>query len=205
MSRYLTVALIAAVFACHPANAVAAPLLMECAPDAQPTEPCLSVHGRLYFTNGIPVRIWVVGTKRVLGVNNADQLHPMIQKHLGFGSTLYGDFSVCPLSPDVPGQLRYVCIQSAENLVVQKYDADTDTTRVFKLLSTWPACHQGPAGSGAAPPEQKRTTTPNNAVQRTPGARILIGTSTISGGAPGAADGERWTGCENRTGGTREG
>jgi len=31
-----------------------------------------------------------------------------------------------------------------------------------------------------------------NAIQRTPGARILKGAGTISGGAPGAADGERY-------------
>ena len=31
----------------------------------------------------------------------------------------------------------------------------------------------------------------NHAVQRTPGARILRGAGSISGGAPGAADGER--------------
>jgi len=32
----------------------------------------------------------------------------------------------------------------------------------------------------------------NHAVQRTPGARILRDTGSVSGGAPGAADGERW-------------
>jgi len=31
-----------------------------------------------------------------------------------------------------------------------------------------------------------------NAVQRTPGARILRDTGSAGGGAPGAADGERW-------------
>jgi hypothetical protein len=32
----------------------------------------------------------------------------------------------------------------------------------------------------------------NHAVQRTPGARILRDTGSAAGGAPGAADGERW-------------
>jgi hypothetical protein len=45
----------------------------------------------------------------------------------------------------------------------------------------------------------------NHAVQRTPGARILRDTGSAAGGAPGAADGERWVDRENRKGSTLDG
>jgi len=44
-----------------------------------------------------------------------------------------------------------------------------------------------------------------NAVQRTPGARILRDTGSAVGGAPGAADGERWADIEGLKGNTLEG
>jgi hypothetical protein len=42
------------------------------------------------------------------------------------------------------------------------------------------------------PTPRRSTVPPNHAVQRTPGARILRDTGSAGGGAPGAADVERW-------------
>ena len=38
----------------------------------------------------------------------------------GSENFIYGNFDVCPLSPRHRGQIQYVCVQSGENLVVQK-------------------------------------------------------------------------------------
>jgi len=34
-------------------------------------------------------------------------------------SYIYGDFTICPLEPDIPGHLRRVSVAGAERLVVQ--------------------------------------------------------------------------------------
>ena len=143
-------------------SAHGAALRMDCAPDAQPTESCSSVHGHLYVTNGIPVRIWVIGTKRVLAVRNADQLHATIWRYLNLETSLYGDFLVCPLSPDRPGQMQPVCVQSAERLVAERYNPKTDKNEVFRLLPTWPHDIQGSAGAiPSSAPHRARGALPN--------------------------------------------
>jgi hypothetical protein len=35
-------------------------------------------------------------------------------------SPLYGDFEVCPLTPEHPGAMRPVCVESAKNLFVDR-------------------------------------------------------------------------------------
>jgi hypothetical protein len=38
----------------------------------------------------------------------------------GFDVWLYGDFTVCPFSPDRRGEMRMVCIEEAHHLVGEK-------------------------------------------------------------------------------------
>jgi hypothetical protein len=107
--------------------------------NAQPSEPCFKHHGRLSSQNGIAQMIWVVGTKRILRVQDTD-LPSVLNQYLELTSPnhsyIYGDFTLCPLAPDKPGHMRPVCVNGAEKLVVQN---DADPKRVFRLLSTWPA------------------------------------------------------------------
>ena len=50
-------------------------------------------------------------------------------------SDVFGEFEVCRLQPDRPGQMRSACIAGAKRLVVQ----DRGLTRPpIRLLSTWP-------------------------------------------------------------------
>ena len=141
-------------------------ITMECAPDSQPTQPCRAVHGRLSVSNGIPVRIWIVGTKHVLNVRN--ELNEAVWRYLSFETSLYGDFLVCPLSPEVPGHMQPVCVQSAERLVAERYNPDTEKYEVFRVLSTWRAGEAG--GTQTAPsvaPTESRGALPNIAVNAT--------------------------------------
>ncbi len=89
---------------------------------------CYVVHGRATFGDGTPVlRIWPVGTKRMLGVtagpiaDDADEpiaptnmllFNPDVQG-------VFGDFEVCPFTPERKGHMQMVCVQSARNLVVK--------------------------------------------------------------------------------------
>jgi hypothetical protein len=84
---------------------------------------CFPVHGRLELANGNPGwRIWVVGTKRVLGVFPDDPYPPSpacLLPHVGDGKRLYADFLVCPFASDRRGSMRPVCIESASHRVVE--------------------------------------------------------------------------------------
>jgi hypothetical protein len=71
---------------------------------------CYVVHGRATYGNGTPaLRIWLVGTKRMLGVT-ADKIaddsdDPIVPKQLVFDPSkkAFGDFEVCPFPPERSG------------------------------------------------------------------------------------------------------
>jgi hypothetical protein len=107
----------------------------------QPVESCFKHHGRLSSQNGIPLKIWLIGTTRVVGLeNDFEELPVLVRKYLDMTSSdhsyIYGDFDICPLESDKPGHLRRVCVAGAEKLVVQNLRS---TRPPFRLLSTWPA------------------------------------------------------------------
>lgn len=93
---------------------------------------CYETHGRLVAANGTPgLRIWKVGTKRMLGVldYNGDaegetilpssveaRLHP--ERGL-MGWEIHGDYLVCPLTKERAGWMQMVCIESASKLVTK--------------------------------------------------------------------------------------
>lgn len=112
---------------------------------AQLIEPCARRHGRLSSQNGIALKIWLVGTTRVVGLqNNVEELPPLVQKYLDMTSAnhsyIFGDFDICPLEPDTPKHVRRVCVVGAQNLVVQPLRRPDPP---FRLLSTWPAKGDG--------------------------------------------------------------
>jgi hypothetical protein len=104
-----------------------------------PTEPCFKHHGRLSSQNGIALMIWLIGTKRIVGVqetNVPEMLYKYLDLTLPNHSYIYGDFTVCPLAQDKPGYMRPVCIAEAAKLIVQN---EAEPRKVFRLLPTWPA------------------------------------------------------------------
>lgn len=88
-------------------------------------DPCFKVHGRLSLFNGTPgIRIWKIGTKRMLGViNDGDsdekRLPPDIAKLVTVDAHIYGDFEVCPLTKQQSGKMQMVCLLSGEHLLVR--------------------------------------------------------------------------------------
>ena len=118
-------------------RAEAAPWL--CKP--KPVEPCFKHHGRLSSQNGIALKLWLIGTTRMVRVDNDENDLPAdVRKYLELTSPdhsyIYGDFDICPLEPDTPGHLRSVCVVGAEKLVVHNVQSSIPP---FRLLSTWPA------------------------------------------------------------------
>jgi len=79
------------------------------------------------YWNGNPsIRIWVVGTHRVLGVSEqrfADatirNLPEDLEAKLSSDTDLFGDFTICPFTPDEPGVMRLVCVDSVTHVEVR--------------------------------------------------------------------------------------
>ena len=89
--------------------------------------PCYPVRGRMNLWNGTPsVRIWVVGTKRILGVVDRDcegegcSLPEDVSSRLSWNSDLFGVFEVCPITHDEPGVMRLVCVASGTKLTIRR-------------------------------------------------------------------------------------
>jgi len=76
-------------------------------------------------------RIWVVGTKRVLGITasaSADDAEAPIAPHEllktlnvapqnPYGDFVFGDFEVCPFTTERKAEMQMVCVEKAEHLV----------------------------------------------------------------------------------------
>ena len=116
-------------------SSIALPLLVFCTGSTAQTErlcknnadlvgACFSLHGKVYYSNGTPpLRIWKVGTKRILGVLPAE--NEIIPKNLaqalrGFDRQVYGNFDVCPFTKEKPGDMQMVCVESARGLRIRR-------------------------------------------------------------------------------------
>ncbi len=81
---------------------------------------CWDIRGRVSLYNGNPsVRIWPVGTKRILGVREADPqlLPPDLAKRLSWQADVFADLRVCPLTKEREGTMQIVCVAAAGNMV----------------------------------------------------------------------------------------
>ena len=87
----------------------------------------MSVRGRMSLYNGAPsVRIWRVGTKRLLGVSEQRfavagfcNLPASIRERLSWDSDLFADFVVCPFTAEEPGVMQLVCVDGATHIVLR--------------------------------------------------------------------------------------
>jgi hypothetical protein len=82
----------------------------------------------MFLANGAPsVRIWVVGTHRILGVvqqgERFDDLPAEIRTAWSadgeaamWERPLFGDFRVCPLTPSRPGRMQSVHVEGGRRL-----------------------------------------------------------------------------------------
>jgi hypothetical protein len=88
---------------------------------------CFSIHARANIgADSVPIYLWPVGSHRRLGVTGGptldDSIDPIYPKNLHFDSaddTIFGDFEVCPFTPEKKDHLRLVCIESAAHLLVK--------------------------------------------------------------------------------------
>jgi hypothetical protein len=89
---------------------------------------CFNVYGRLSTYNGNPaVRLWRIGTKRVLGVSEQRfslpgyrNLPEELSQQLDGENMIIGSFLVCPFTRPKPGEMQLMCIESAKDIIVKK-------------------------------------------------------------------------------------
>jgi len=115
---------------CGSVATISPPVSVEksCREHPQLVGKCFNVHGRLSTYNGNPaVRLWRIGTKRVLGVSDQRFSLPGyrnipedLAKQLDGENEILGDFLVCPFTRPRPGEMQLMCIESAKNVVVKK-------------------------------------------------------------------------------------
>jgi len=74
------------------------------------------------------MRIWPVGTKRILGISESrfylddyGNIPDELVHKLSWETVMYADFRVCPFTNDQPGVMRFVCVQSADNIKIRKW------------------------------------------------------------------------------------
>ncbi len=115
------------VFGAHGAGGETRETRKPCKDHPMLSGSCYAVRGRMTLANGTPsIRIWPVGTRRILGVsegrfflkdyrNIPDDLAGL----LTWENAVFADFTVCPFTDDRPGVMRFVCVESAENVEVK--------------------------------------------------------------------------------------
>jgi len=95
---------------------------------AQAGAACFWIHGRLSAANGSPTfRLWRIGARRILGVRDGeDESAAMLPAPVralvtpdAFQVDVFGDFQVCPQTPERPGRMRMVRIAGARRLIAR--------------------------------------------------------------------------------------
>lgn len=92
------------------------------------TGECFLFWGRMQLYEESPrVRIWRVGTTRVLGIMDDEyQLEGYenvpgdLVGQIDWNTAMFGDFTVCPFADDIPRKMRPICVEKAENTVIKR-------------------------------------------------------------------------------------
>ncbi|MGA2370517.1 MAG: hypothetical protein ACLPPV_12860 [Candidatus Korobacteraceae bacterium] len=93
-----------------------------CRSDSRVIADCFQVHGRLSNWNGNPTRrIWIVGTKRMLGLRDGTELPAALQKSLSdFDHEVVGDYEFCPFTPQKSGVMQVGCLAKVSNYQIKE-------------------------------------------------------------------------------------
>ncbi len=98
----------------------------SCATDKRVMAACYEVHGRLRIYANMRLYLWPVGTNRSFAVHYAPDapqpeppLPPNLAKVMDPDHDVFGDFRVCPFTPEKAGKMRIVCIDSASHLITR--------------------------------------------------------------------------------------
>jgi hypothetical protein len=121
-ARLFCSALLALCFICPLTVSASDTEVASCRKDPRVIAACYTVHGRLNNWNGNPTRrIWITGTKRMLGLRDGTELPVALQKPLtDFDHEVYGDFEFCPFTPQKSGVMQVGCLAGVNNYQVRE-------------------------------------------------------------------------------------
>jgi hypothetical protein len=95
--------------------------IQACKTDPDIVSACFKIHGRLSAYNGGPsLRMWRVGTKRMLGILDEFPLPQDFPDTNLWDQEAWGDFEVCPFTQEKPGYMQMVCVESAKNMLIKE-------------------------------------------------------------------------------------
>jgi len=101
-------------------------VLKACHSDPALVSGCFSFRGRLSYYNGSPtIRIWRVGTKRILGVTehlNTEgyvTIPENLLEKMNFETDMFADFVVCPYTKENPESMQFICVDSASKITLK--------------------------------------------------------------------------------------
>jgi hypothetical protein len=84
---------------------------------------CFAARGRPSISASLRARIWRIGTKRIVQVEPVgdrselpDDLTEVFKRDIG--AIVFGNFELCPLTPNVAGRMQFACMKSASSLTV---------------------------------------------------------------------------------------
>lgn len=88
---------------------------------------CFDVNGRLSVYNGAPaLRIWRVGTKRMLGISEQRfalegfrKVPEEVEQAIKPDVELFGIYTVCPFTRPKTGEMQLVCVDKVKNLSIK--------------------------------------------------------------------------------------
>lgn len=103
------------------------PTLKPCREQPNLAGKCFRVRGRLSLYNGNPtIRLWRAGTKRMLGVSASyasegySSIPKEIEAKLNWENEVWGDFLVCPFTPQRPGEMQMMCIDEGRQIELRQ-------------------------------------------------------------------------------------
>ena len=105
---------------------------------------CYETRGRMQAANKYPsVRIWKVGTKRILGVKNEnlENLPTKVKEEFSSGVFVFADYKVCPLTKEKPGRMQMVCVESMKNIRIEDYRENPDVPVVTTIQNKTEQSH----------------------------------------------------------------
>ena len=110
-----------------PLSQTSKPTLKPCRNQPALVGRCFTVRGRLSLYNGAPtIRLWRVGTKRMLGVSASysqegySSIPENLESQLNWENELWGDFLVCPFTRQRPKEMQLICVEEGKNIVVRR-------------------------------------------------------------------------------------
>ena len=108
------------------------------------TGECFLFWGRMQLYEESPrVRIWRVGTTRVLGImddkyqiEGYENIPGDVIGRIDWNTVMLGDFTVCPFADDIPRKMRPVCVEKVENTIVKSRTGIPQETSTGKAEDT---------------------------------------------------------------------